>query len=321
MFNLMLAMEEVEVARRPEIEVQPRLTLAEGLELVQARLAELGLIISPSQPETPAVGNCFVEALWDQLNQLENEALLNHYESPSELRTKIVCNLQYYLDIGRMLWIVDDNLDVNGDGNIGRTPQQWVDYMSQDGVFCDNIFVQLAAIVLNRDIVTVPVFPESAAINRMFSVYKSAGDDGPFSKFPPLYVLYFESWRFISAHYQSVRPSPNHQNVVTDYLHRNRTTSTGSSFSWFHDSCKNLNVYIIVFVISLGLQDVDLRQEDQVEEVVATAVLPVLHILPDMAVDPLQQQEGATVVVPLLPGMAEEMLVAFDLVQQQEEEV
>ena len=64
-----------------------------------------------------------------------------------------------------------------------------------------------------------------------------------------------------------------------------------------------------------------MRQEDQVEEVVATAVLPVLHILPDMAVDPLQQQEGATVVVPLLPGMAEEMLVAFDLVQEQEEEV
>ena len=51
-----------------------------------------------------------------------------------------------------------------------------------------------------------------------------------------------------------------------------------------------------------------MRQEDQVEEVVATAVLPVLHILPDMAVDPLQQQEGATVVLPRLPGMAKEML-------------
>ena len=65
----------MEVARRMDMEVNPRITLAKGLEPVPAILAELGLMIPPSQPETPAISNCLVEVLWAQINQLENQVL------------------------------------------------------------------------------------------------------------------------------------------------------------------------------------------------------------------------------------------------------
>ena len=78
--------------------------------------------------------------------------------------------------------------------------------MSQSGVFADNIFVQLSTICLNRDIAVIPVFSESATIDGKFSIYKASGD-GPFKRSPPLYVLYYESWRFNGTHYDSFRPA------------------------------------------------------------------------------------------------------------------
>ena len=114
--------------------------------------------------------------------------------------------------------------------------------MSTPFIYCDNIFIQLSAICLNRDIVVVPIHSESATLNGQFSIYKSAGDNGALNSSNPLYVMYFESWRFRSAHYQSLKPSASGRNVALDYISANRLSFTfdgsGSACSWLVDSGK-----------------------------------------------------------------------------------
>ena len=151
------------------------MSLTEGMTLGLVRLLALGLTLSPSQPSTLGDGNCFVHAL---LDQIQYDDRLKYFASLdiSKLRKKIASSLEDNINNGRIFWVHEEgSIDKFGEGTAGLTSESWERKMSTDGEFCDHIFLQLAAITLNRDIVVVPIFSESATIDGQFSICKAAG--------------------------------------------------------------------------------------------------------------------------------------------------
>ena len=93
--------------------------------------------------------------------------------------------------------------------------------MKENSEYGDQIFLQLAANVLNRDIVIIPVFRDQAHIQASgFSMITSSSQNQQV----PLFVLQFSDARFKDPHYQSIRPRPNIENLILLYLSENRIT-------------------------------------------------------------------------------------------------
>ena len=113
----------------------------------------------------------------------------------SEFRRKIVLN-------GFDMFIATERLTWSYDPEIG-TPEEWVDKMSSDGVYGDEIFLQLASNILNRDIVIIPVFKDQAHVQQMeIKIVRSA----TVNRNEQLFLLAYTESRFVSPHYQSIRP-------------------------------------------------------------------------------------------------------------------
>ena len=99
------------------------------------------------------------------------------------------------------MFIVTERLAWQYDPEIG-TLEEWVEKMKAEGEFGDEIFLQLAANILNRDIIIIPVFRDEAHIQALgFTVIKSATSNNH----EPLFLLSYTESRFTSPHYQSIR--------------------------------------------------------------------------------------------------------------------
>ena len=80
----------------------------------------------------------------------------------------------------------------------------WIERCSQNYIFSDEIFVQLASIALNRKIKIYSVMDKA---NRDRTIEPHADCScGMQTPNEPLYLLYFEDAHFRSPHYQSIRP-------------------------------------------------------------------------------------------------------------------
>ena len=103
-------------------------------------------------------------------------------------------------------------------------PVGYLTNMAQDYQFVDNLFLKFFAVVTNRDIVILPLHPESAIVNREFTwifgktfsqsklfLYISPPGGGynnqESGKECPLFLGYYEESHFMSPHYQSVVPT------------------------------------------------------------------------------------------------------------------
>ena len=85
-----------------------------------------------------------------------------------------------------------------------RSVESWKNHFSQDFIFVEQIFIQLASVVLNRKIKIYSVIDKESR-DRTIDPHEncSCGLEAPAE---PLYFLYFEDAHFISPHYQSIRP-------------------------------------------------------------------------------------------------------------------
>ena len=76
--------------------------------------------------------------------------------------------------------------------------------MTKDKTWCDDVFLQIAANILNRNVILIPLSPSSAHHAGMYQEIRSFnGGEGD-----PFYMLYFEEWR-TAGHYQSLEPDTN----------------------------------------------------------------------------------------------------------------
>jgi hypothetical protein len=78
------------------------------------------------------------------------------------------------------------------------TPSMWQEQMRQNGFQGEHIALQLAAEVLFRRIVILPLIQDETTT--------TIEPLGVTDNLPPLYLLYFSETSFRSGHYQSIRP-------------------------------------------------------------------------------------------------------------------
>ena len=85
----------------------------------------------------------------------------------------------------------------------------WRANMANDFVYADQVFIQIAAELLNRPFVLVTVHKESGDNKSgkiLITPQTSIGN--------PLYFLYFTESKFLSPHYQSIRPLVEDHSVI-----------------------------------------------------------------------------------------------------------
>ena len=155
------------------------------------RLKSIGFKRSSSQPDTKRDGNCGVYCLLDQLMKV-NHPLIESISSHQELRALLVSKLPEMLMNGHLFWT-----------DLG-TPKSWMENMANNGVWVDEIFLCIAANFFNKNIVIIPMDPNSAHHAKLYSLLDSFhGGSGE-----PLFMLYYEEWRGC-GHYQSIEVDPN----------------------------------------------------------------------------------------------------------------
>ena len=168
---------------------------------VSQRLLSLNLQLSPTQPSTPMDGNCFIHALIDQMSYDQQYSAFK--TDHLTLRIMIVNSLKTLPSNRNLEWPISDNQD---DGN----REVWSARMRNSGVFCDDIFLQVASNFLNRTLIFIPVF-EDEGHNEKGEIRKNPAVD---LGFEPFYILYYHENRFEVGHFQSLRP--NHSNQMND---------------------------------------------------------------------------------------------------------
>merc|ERR1711963_1158200 len=100
---------------------------------------------------------------------------------------------------------------------MGETVEEWKMLMGQEGTMGDQVVLQVAANFFQRQIVILPVFWSAAHLPSLGITLIS-----PSSKSPPktsssrsaLFLQYFSESRFLTPHYQSVRPKPGENHLV-----------------------------------------------------------------------------------------------------------
>ena len=86
--------------------------------------------------------------------------------------------------------------------NFETEPADWINYMSQDGVYCDHLFIQLISEALCRDIIIMPVIraergPDTVKVSPLSKK----------ARLKPFHLLYYSEARFLcGGHYQSIFP-------------------------------------------------------------------------------------------------------------------
>ena len=106
----------------------------------------------------------------------------------------------------------------NGDEREGK-PEEWYNRLSQTAIYADEIFFNLSAEALKREIV---FFMVGTGFDTR--VYKPK-DPVP-NHFSPMYVLYFSETAFPPGHFQSIRPKSN---VSSENISANSSSSNGTS--------------------------------------------------------------------------------------------
>ena len=92
--------------------------------------------------------------------------------------------------------------------------------MAVEGEYVDDTFMQIAANVLNRMIIIVPVIPTRHVSNPLGLICLQP-QDGVIGDHEPLYLMYYSEGRFSSPHYQSIRPR-NPNNLLRDFIRGQR---------------------------------------------------------------------------------------------------
>ena len=178
------------VAAKPKL-----LTLTEGLILAHATLENMQFMVSPTQPDTPADGNCFLHALVDQMSY--DSLLVKMKWTANKARTQVVANSELVIATKGLEWPGDISIDA------------WRANMANDFVYADQVFIQIAAQLLNRPFMLVTVHKESGDNKSgkiLITPQTSIGN--------PLYFLYFTESKFLSPHYQSIRPLVEDDSVI-----------------------------------------------------------------------------------------------------------
>ena len=168
------------------------------------RLNQIGFRPSPSQPVTEGDGSCQIHAVLDQM--LYDEELAVHDFKDNELghiefRQLIVNFLQENIENHHIQWIGDEEY-----GSI----DEWIRKMSANA-WCDEVFLRLVSIFLNRRIAVYPIFSEKFVIypHDNCTCDKSEQNDNE-----PLHLLYYEETYFAGCHYQSIRPKCQNQQTA-----------------------------------------------------------------------------------------------------------
>ena len=168
----------------------------------KARAASLGFIFSRSQPYTEGDGNCLIHALLDQLRNSNHPITLN-INSVQDFRVYVCSRLMEQIESSSICW--PESI----------SPQTWKDQMMCDGNWCDDIFIQVAANLLDVNVILIPISSASAHHDGMYIDVRSV--HGGHST-PPFTLLYFEEWR-TAGHYQSLEPDPMvEDNIVLSHF-------------------------------------------------------------------------------------------------------
>ena len=163
--------------------------------------------------------------MWALFDQLQYSSHLKTFaKDQADLRQNISFDL--FISTERLEWQYDPE---NG------LPEEWKANMLEDSCFGDEIFLQLACNVLNRDIVIIPVFKDQAHIAALgFTIKKSSTPNNR----EPLFLFVFSESRFATPHYQSIRPE-DVKNIINEYIDNNRdslNSSRSTTLAIFHQS-------------------------------------------------------------------------------------
>ena len=180
--------------------IKDKLSLDQGQYIMKRRLQELQFVVSPSQKSTPRDGNCLPESLFDQAQYVPELAgvVVDAYE----LRVQVVLSVDNFVKQGLFDWPGGD-VTMEVDNEIG-TQKQWKQKMLWPGTWGDAVFLQLACLYLETDLIVIPAFRESAENTTLgYTVFRAEKRTSS----EPLYLFYFSDSEFKNAHYQSVRPA------------------------------------------------------------------------------------------------------------------
>ena len=100
-----------------------------------------------------------------------------------------------------------EELDSEGEPIIRTQKQQiqdWKAKMSKNAEYADQIFVQLFSEFVKRKLILIPV--HKSVGNNGTGIIEVVPNKDPNTAENPLYFLYYTECKFISPHYQSVRP-------------------------------------------------------------------------------------------------------------------
>ena len=116
-----------------------------------------------------------VNAIFEQLRKSSHPILKNTANS-HDRRLYFCSQLHLQLDDNLIFWV----------SNI--SPKVWFKKMKVDGTWCDDVFLQLAANIFNKNIILIPLSASSAHHGGMYSDLRSVdGGSGD-----PFFMLYFE---------------------------------------------------------------------------------------------------------------------------------
>ena len=172
--------------------ISSKLTIELGTLHAMNRLHQANMVLSTTQPETIADGNCFIYAILDQLRYDPVWRFLPF--SPDTFRSNIVSSLNLMISQGRFESPFTDD-----------QRQNWLLRMGSNYEYCDHYFIQLCANILDRSIEIVRVMSEERI------TISPVGGMGGHHIYSPLYVMFYEESHFIEPHYQSIRratPAP-----------------------------------------------------------------------------------------------------------------
>ena len=181
-----------------------KLSLEQGGFVMDRRLRDLSLTVSPSQRETPKDGNCLFHSLLDQLRY--NSELHDFAEDHEEFRTKVVT-------YGYDKFLKNKEVDL-----VRRSRALLSEGMEEKHATAWSLWsLTLASNVLGVDIVIIPAFRESSVHPGLgITVIKSIKKP----QYDPLYMFLFSESDFKEPHYQSVRPIDD-DNVLVTFLKEN----------------------------------------------------------------------------------------------------
>ena len=87
---------------------------------------------------------------------------------------------------------------------VGNNPDEWFESMAKDGTYVNHTFIEMAALILDSDIVVVPLHgTDSLPCHIIRAGLLSNGGRG---KNCPIFLGYFEDDRHTAGHFQSLMP-------------------------------------------------------------------------------------------------------------------